>query len=263
MTPIPPEQHHTDFTREVYRRLLRNAILAWPVHLYPEIPADGRILLWRHDCDYSMHAARSLARIEQEEGLRATYFLRMRSEMYNLMEADVMQCVHEIRRLGHALALHFDHPLTGITREDDMVPLLERDRRLLEQIVESPVEVFSFHNPAAFALSCRKWTYGGLINTYAECFQSSIAYCSDSNGYWRHQRLPDVIETVRPPRLQVLTHPEWWTPEAMQPRQRIQRCLDGRASRSAAFYDDQIARDGRSISVEGATAATGSSGGAA
>lgn len=245
MSSTSPDQHFIDFTRDVYRRLLRTAVKDWPIHLYPGIPDDGRVLLWRHDCDYSMHAARSLARIEHEEGVRATYFLRMRSEMYNLMEADVMQCVEEIRGLGHALALHFDHPLTGIGREDDMTVLLARDRRLLEQIVEAPVEVFSFHNPNAFALSCREWTYAGLINTYATCFQGSIAYCSDSNGYWRHQSLPDVIENMQPPRLQVLTHPEWWTPEPMQPRQRIQRCLEGRSARSAAIYDAQMARDGR------------------
>lgn len=245
MTSASPDQHCTDFTRDAYRHLLRVAVKVWPIHHYPDIPDEGRVLLWRHDCDYSMHAARALARIEHEEGVRATYFLRMRSEMYNLMEAGVMRCVEEIRNLGHVLALHFDHPLTGVTMEDDMISLLERDRRLLEQIVETPVQVFSFHNPAAFALSCRRWKYGGLINTYAECFQSEIAYCSDSNGYWRHQRLPDVIENTQPPRLQVLTHPEWWTPEVMQPRQRIQRCLDGRASSAAAFYDEQMARDGR------------------
>ncbi|MCD7909896.1 MAG: hypothetical protein LUH04_19885 [Clostridium sp.] len=40
-----------------------------------------------------------------------------------------------------------------------------------------------------------------------------------------------------PDRLQVLTHPENWTPEPLTPRQRIQRCFDGRAARAAEGYD--------------------------
>jgi hypothetical protein len=39
-------------------------------------------------------------------------------------------------------------------------------------------------------------------------------------------------------RLQVLTHPEWWVPEPMSPRERVARAIDGRARRQHARYDE-------------------------
>jgi hypothetical protein len=46
-------------------------------------------------------------------------------------------------------------------------------------------------------------------------------------------------------RIQVLTHPEWWQKEVMRPRQRIQRCIDGRAKKIAMLYDKLLQEWGR------------------
>jgi hypothetical protein len=47
------------------------------------------------------------------------------------------------------------------------------------------------------------------------------------------------------PRLQVLTHPEWWVPEPMPPRARVARAIDGRAAYMAARYDAAMREVGR------------------
>jgi hypothetical protein len=54
-----------------------------------------------------------------------------------------------------------------------------------------------------------------------------------------------VLEAAAEERLQVLTHPECWTPEAMAPRQRIQRAIDGYAQAIGRWYDDALARFNR------------------
>jgi len=46
-------------------------------------------------------------------------------------------------------------------------------------------------------------------------------------------------------RLHVLTHPEWWQPEAMAPRDRIVRCVEGRAAYTLRDYDEQLVRGNR------------------
>jgi hypothetical protein len=62
---------------------------------------------------------------------------------------------------------------------------------------------------------------------------------------WRHRRLFDVLEKAVEDRLHVLTHPEWWTPEPMAPRARIQRCLEGQAAAVGKYYDDLVDGYGR------------------
>jgi hypothetical protein len=49
----------------------------------------------------------------------------------------------------------------------------------------------------------------------------------------------------RDDRLHVLTHPEWWVPEPMSPRDRIARAIDGRAASVAAGCDRAIRAVGR------------------
>ena len=85
----------------------------------------------------------------------------------------------------------------------------------------------------------------GLVNTHGRTIQDRFGYGSDSNGYWRHTPLGEEITLARHPRLQVLTHPEWWVPEPMSPRARITRAIDGRAAYLAAKYDAAIAAVGR------------------
>ena len=66
-------------------------------------------------------------------------------------------------------------------------------------------------------------------------------------AYVRYGALPRA-EGVLYERLQVLTHPEWWVPDALSPRDRVARCVEGRASAALAGYDSALERfDRRNI----------------
>jgi hypothetical protein len=75
-----------------------------------------------------------------------------------------------------------------------------------------------------------------MTNVYGSRIKADYAYASDSNGYWRHERLHDVVESGGHERLHVLTHPEWWQAEAMSPRARLERCLEGRTAYAREWY---------------------------
>lgn len=236
--PGDEQLHQLDFTRENYRRLVRLAASTYPLTSYPDADFSGRFLLWRHDVDMSIHASEHLAEIEAEEGVKATYFLLVHSHYYNLFETEIRDRVRHILSLGHAIALHFDHGFHRVSTVPQLESALLIEKRWLEDLFAVPIESFSFHDPDAFALSCRADRYAGLINCYAERFQSAAGYCSDSNGYWRHRRLEDVLVQATDDRLQVLTHPEWWLDEAVLPRRRVHYCIDGRAAYLKSRYDE-------------------------
>ena len=127
-----------------------------------------------------------------------------------------------------------------------MAQWLRWETGILKKLLAVEISAFSFHNPTAAILrKYQAFRYGGLINTYARYFRTEVGYCSDSNGYWRNGRLEDVLRAERHPRLQILTHPEWWQEQAMAPRRRVQRCIDGRAQQTARYYDALLRQAGR------------------
>lgn len=235
-----------DFTETSYRDCLRLARAAYRFVGYVEARAP-RSVLWRHDCDASMHRALRLAEIEAEEGATVTYFLFPRCLYYNLLSADIAGCVRRIRGLGHDLALHFDPTYYGeILQGDALTRAIARERDLIaDEFGQVPTAV-SFHLYGVLGSPMPEDdSIAGMVNAYGRSLKATHGYVSDSNGVWRFRRLKTVLEEAREERLQVLTHPEWWTPEAMPPRARLQRAIDGYAAAMGGWYDDITARFGR------------------
>jgi hypothetical protein len=228
-----------DFTEDRYREMLAAAGRAYSFEPFGTTSQAPHVL-WRHDVDVSPHRALRLAEIEAEEGARATYFLCLHSEFYNLLEADIFGRVRRILQLGHWPGLHFDPSFYGSERNDELAEKIGFERDLLTELVGQPVETLSFHNPTAWEHFLSEDRLAGMTNAYGSTISEKYAYVSDSNGYWRHSRLPDVLAAAENPRLHVLTHPEWWQAEPMSPRERLARCIEGRARHLEEWYDDQL-----------------------
>jgi len=213
---------------------------------YGEEAAD-RHVIWRHDVDNSMHRAARLAEIEAREGATATYFVNPRCAFYNLLEPKIAQLLERIKGLGHEIGLHFDAGAYGISTwtAAEIEKALSRERLILEMILGTPIRCVSWHNPdLSNLLEFDADRIGGLCNAYSALLRRGYTYCSDSNGYWRFQPMPDVIAAGHP-RLHLLTHPEWWTPDPMPPSERIDRAVMGRARAVRRDYDALLARGGR------------------
>ncbi|MBL7915295.1 MAG: hypothetical protein JNL49_09655 [Bacteroidia bacterium] len=207
--------------------------------------ADGSIL-WRHDVDYSPQSALKLAEIESQEGIKSTFFVLFHSEFYNLLEKVNIDCFKNISKLGHEIGLHFDASFFNVQDITSLEKYLNIESTFLGEILNEKIKAFSFHNPFEFELGCNENTYAGLINTYAKRFHKEIGYCSDSNGYWRHKRLEDVLTEGEFRSLQVLTHPEWWQDEILSPKQRVLRCIEGRSENVITNYENFLKLHGRS-----------------
>ncbi|PPJ63035.1 hypothetical protein [Cuspidothrix issatschenkoi] len=237
-----------DFTELQYRYLLQIAKQNWKIIDFYDYQNPAKVCLWRHDLDLSIHRAYRLAQIEFEEGIKATYFIHLHNEFYNFFENENIELLLKIKDLGHDFGLHFDPNFyaSRLTNYQDLLDWLQFEREILQKNFNLKIHVFSWHNPdIGNWLNIEEDEIGGMINTYGRYFKENYAYCSDSNGYWRFRRLKDVLESGEDKKLQVLTHPGWWTPEIMSPRDRISRCIDGRAKKQHQKYDDSLKKVGR------------------
>ncbi|MEO8542834.1 MAG: hypothetical protein ABI434_04585 [Burkholderiaceae bacterium] len=232
-----------NFTEASYRSLLERTAREYQFVAFDSSVSDPRIVL-RHDLDTSLHRALALAKIEAELGISATYFLFPRSLYYNLLHPTSMQLVNQIVGLGHSLGLHFDVSMPY--EQSEFSALLDQEKRLLEQEFRRDIEAVSFHLAGNFESRLPKQSIvSGMVNAYSTQMREQFKYVSDSNGVWRFDRWEDVIDPNQFPRLHILIHPEWWTPEAMTPRQRLQRAIDGYAHEMGSWYDEVTKTYGR------------------
>lgn len=223
-----------------YEQLLAKTANAYPVRTFDVLGADdlatANYCIIRHDVDMAPERAVAMAHIEKRLGVRATYMVLMTGSFYNPFEAEVREQLHEIAALGHVIGLHFDAAWHGIQHEDGLESALLRERDALAGMLGlDEIDVFSFHNTTPFTMGCRQRRYAGMWNAYAADLQENVSYVSDSNGYWRFRSWATALNE-KPERLQVLTHPEWWTQEQGAPAEKVARLTVARAQRAWSDY---------------------------
>jgi len=226
-----------DFTWASYRAILKSFQgLGYQVRSYEDADPAAKHLILRHDLDMSLQAAEPIAEIEHELGLRAHYFVLIRTEMYNPFSVAARAALDRIRQNGHEIGLHLDASLY----ENDTAMLEAAaawECRALEDATGAPVRFISFHRPAESLLGY-DGRLAGRRHAYEPRFFSDMGYCSDSRGAWHHGS-PLEHEAVQAKRaLQLLTHAIWWGRAAADPTDRLVHFLDARA----ALLDVELAR---------------------
>lgn len=180
---------------------------------------DERVVIFRHDIDFSTRAARDLANLEAELGITSTYFFLIRSHFYNIYEPTTLSHIREIYSLGHKIGLHFDASLY-INSFDCLNDAAAQECEILEKIVGLSPTVISFHRPTKSLLGLDK-KVGGRDHTYNKRFFTDFGYVSDSSGEWRFGP-PDKHKAFSTGKgMQVLTHPIWWTTEGQTASKKI------------------------------------------
>jgi hypothetical protein len=219
----------TDFTAQGYRALIAGLIgLGYAVRGYAEAEPARRDLILRHDLDMSPAYAPELGEIEAALGVTATYFVLVRSELYNPFSPSNAEALRKVLAQGHALGLHLDAALYpgGAVLESGAAGEIEA----LERFFRVPVATVSFHRPARDWIEKQQERIAGRLCAYGRRFFSDMGYCSDSRGGWHHGD-PLAHPAVRDGRaLQLLTHPIWWVGERADPATRLDRFLVDRVS---------------------------------
>ena len=216
-----------DFTLDSYEALIRDLLDRGyePVDFESADPAAEHLIL-RHDIDMSIEAAQRLAAVEADIGVVATYFVLLRTELYNPWSDHGRRQLDVIAEQGHEIGLHLDASLYP----DNWAALeaaAEEECSVLEALVGKPVRTISFHRPATTLLG-RVGTLAGRRHAYEPRYFSEMGYCSDSLGAWQHGAPLDHPAITAGTALQLLTHPIWWVGEAASPQKRLRQFLSTR-----------------------------------
>jgi hypothetical protein len=234
-----------EFTIQKYKEILAIAKIKFDFCTFDNFEFKEQFLIMRHDIDFSLEHALIIAKIEKSLDIQSTFFIHLHNDFYNALDHSSLLIMKEILNLGHHIGLHFDVHYYQINSVEGLIDWLMFEKKLLETILNIQVTLFSFHNTNDFTMTLDEHIYAGMINTYSNYFKSNVTYCSDSNGYWRHKKLDDVLVDEKATKLQVLLHPEWWTIDEFLPREKIIQYINKRKELNLSRYDEALTYFGR------------------
>jgi hypothetical protein len=211
---LAPDAAAPAFTLRDYRAMLEVALESGYAFRGFDDPARDEtepVCLLRHDIDVDLGAALTLAEVEAELGVSATYFVMLRSPVYNLFGRANHRLVQAICGLGHRLGLHYDQGFDPDPARS-LHDWIELEAAVLGDMFGTPIGAVSFHQPGPLVLE-EGLRLERLVNTYDRDLLADYAYVSDSNMVWRDRPAIDLFRGRVHPRLHLLIHPVWWVAE--------------------------------------------------
>lgn len=176
--------------------------------------ADGgsgsRLIYLRHDVDFSLQMAVELAEVNAALGVSGTFFLLLRSQVYNLLSYDALPYLHRLTELGQRIGFHMALP-GGVPDSAAMLAgLVRSDFDLVARHVPGIEPVFAWHNttPALLELGL-DLVVPGLVSAYSRRLFRDIPYHSDTGMRYSIDEWK-VIAATAAPAIQLLFHPELW-----------------------------------------------------
>lgn len=163
-----------------------------------------RPAILRHDIDFSIEDSYNFSLFEDSLGVKSTYFVLLATGFYNPMLKENRIMLKDMLKRGFSIGLHYD----TTTYEGDMAASIQKEKSILENILDAPVDLLSFHRPAPEVLE-NNLTFDGMINAYSNVFFKEFKYCSDSRFFWRDNPI-DTIKSNKYNKLQILTHAFAW-----------------------------------------------------
>lgn len=200
------------YSPSAYRSLLeRLSESGYVFRSFVDGVADSPTVFLRHDIDYSLSWAVELARINQECGARGTFFLQLRSPLYNLLAFESLAAVREMVDLGQWLGFHVTLPEEDLPREQ-VLELIRSDYRNLQAAIPSLQPVAAWHNPSLLAdQEGLGWEIPGFVNAYGRIGGRKIPYYSDSNMRYSLSEFEGIVAR-REPAFQLALAPMQWLP---------------------------------------------------
>lgn len=160
-------------------------------------------LILRHDIDLDIKPAFELSKIEEETGIRSTFFVFMSAETYNPASGRNRSMIRDMIERGFEIGLHFDPALYPGSTGPGLQEMVDREAGHLAEIVGSPIRSVSLHNPGE---SGSYPLFENYKNAYDPRIFSDDCYLSDSRMVLKTDPRA-LIEKAKSQAVQFLLHP--------------------------------------------------------
>jgi len=229
--------NNRDFTLRKYERLCEAVINSkYKVITFREFfeqkDEDGNFIIMRHDIDENVRFALDVAKIEYEQGIRASYYFRTRKKVY------VPEVIDKIASYNHEIGYHYETVDKAKGNVKLAIELFSEELSMFRQ--QYDVKTVCMHgNPLSkydnkeIWERCKLSDFDLLGEPYLSLDYNKFAYFSDSGRTWSADKnkikdkvntsnsdvievknTDELIEIIKNGELEnicILTHPERWS----------------------------------------------------
>lgn len=201
-----------EFTYKAYENLIKNLIKnGYKISDYHDFINYDKCAILRHDIDYSVNKALSFAKIENELGVKSTYFILLTAPFYNIVLKETREKIIIIKESGHDIGLHFDelnYNENYYSLHGGIKNVIMHERQIMEEVLGFEIKCVSMHRPSENTLKA-DYNLSPAINSYSRTFFNEFKYISDSRRKWR-ENVDEIIESGKYDKLHILTHAFWY-----------------------------------------------------
>lgn len=180
-----------DFTVEKYRELCRaianSAYTPVPVGKYLTDGMNGKTIILRHDVDDKIKYTSKLAKIECDEGLISTYYVRMVPRTFK------PEIIREMEGLGHEIGYHYEVLDKAGGDYEKAIGIFEDELAELRKVCD--VKTICMHgNPLTRWDNRDLWKhydfkdFGIIGEAYLSIDYDDVVYFSDTGRTWAGKR---------------------------------------------------------------------------
>jgi hypothetical protein len=187
---------------ELLIELMKQVNIIYTFKTLPEKLSAGIIL--RHDIDFDIETAYTLAQIEEQKDVRSTYFVLTTTELYNPNDSKNRKLLRSMHDKGFDIGLHFDPLVYGNLDDEKMQVNMKIECSILENIINDKIYSVSLHRPSIYNVYP---IFEGYKNAYSPKFFNPELYISDSCKDFRGKNIFEFIKKGKEDLIQVLLHP--------------------------------------------------------
>jgi len=156
-----------------------------------------------HDVDMKLENAENLAKVEYENCIKSTYFIRIGAGCYNIFNPYYKNIVKRIKKMNHTIGFHYENIFLG----QDIEKEIKNNKDMLSRLLGFEVKYFNVHEPHRTGIDI-----SNVLDKNNRCYNSlffkNVKYLSDSGGRWREGCFSKHINKHK--NLLVLAHPFLW-----------------------------------------------------
>lgn len=147
------------------------------------IPVEGKSVVMRHDVDELAWNALKMAKVENQHGIRATYFFRI------VKQSNVPEVIRQIVALGHEVGYHYED--LSLTDGDEVKAIASFEKNLSYFRTFYPVRTVSMHGSSTskydnrLLWECHELADYGLVGEpYLSVDFEKVFYLTDTGYAW-------------------------------------------------------------------------------
>ena len=190
-----------DFTLNIYRKLLCEFkksdyfFLTFEDFMSKGLPSKKTIIL-RHDVDKRPENALKMAQLENEYGIKASYYFRIVKQSNN------PTIIKKISKLDHEIGYHYEDLTLAKGNFDDAISLFEKHLAYFRQYY--PIKTICMHGSPLSRYDNRLiWKtndyrdYGIIGEPYFDIDFENVAYLTDTGRKWNssNENIRDKVKT--------------------------------------------------------------------